>query len=185
MHNSNLSPADKLKAAQGLDAESVEADLWEGGYSGKNMLGSWILAALVTVLILVAVFKIEVMRTNSTVWLVAAALIGLLWLSLFSAMIYQKWSRHYQLTTQRLRHRNGIIIRKMDRIELIDIDDVTYRQGPIQTLMDVGNIQIKSSDTSHPELTMYGISSVRQIADLIDDARRAERRKRGLHIEAI
>ena len=46
-------------------------------------------------------------------------------------------------------------------------------------------IIIRSSDSSHPELVMSGIGDVRKVADLIDDARRAERRKRGLHIESI
>ena len=82
-------------------------------------------------------------------------------------------------------HRDGILVRQMDRIEMIDIDDVSYRQGPIQILLNVGSIRIVSSDTSHPQLDMPGIADVRMVADLIDDARRNERRNRGLHIESI
>ena len=100
-------------------------------------------------------------------------------------MTYRKLGMHYEVSSQRLKHREGILFRKLDRIELIDIDDVVYRQGPIQAIMGVGNITIKSSDSSHPVLDMYGIANIREIADLIDDARRTERRKRGLHIESI
>ena len=92
---------------------------------------------------------------------------------------------HYELTSQRLKHREGILVRSMDRIELIDVDDVMYKQGPIQAMLGVGNITVKSSDSSHPELVLYGIENIREVADRIDDARRDERRKRGLHIEAI
>jgi hypothetical protein len=73
----------------------------------------------------------------------------------------------------------------MNRVELIDMDDVTYVQGPIQTLLKVGNITIKSSDVSHPVLVLKGISDVKRIAELIDDARRSERRRRGLFMEAV
>ena len=79
----------------------------------------------------------------------------------------------------------GILSRRTDRIELIDIDDVSYVQGIIQRVLGVGSIKISSSDRSHPELTMIGIDQVEKIADMIDDARRLERRRRGLHIEAI
>ena len=84
-----------------------------------------------------------------------------------------------------MKHREGILFRKIDRIELIDIDDVNYRQGPIQAILGVGNITIKSSDSSHPELIMYGIADIANVSDMINNARRQERRKRGLHIEAI
>ena len=42
-----------------------------------------------------------------------------------------------------------------------------------------------SSDCSHSELFLEGIDRVAHVAGLIDDARRAERRRRGLFIEAV
>jgi hypothetical protein len=72
-----------------------------------------------------------------------------------------------------------------DRIEVIDIDDVTYEQGLVQRMLGVGTIRIASSDRTHPELVLSGIDGVQQVADTIDDIRRKERRKRGLHIESI
>ena len=94
-------------------------------------------------------------------------------------------SVHYQLTTQRFIHKSGILKRVTDRIEVIDIDDVTYEQGIVQRMLGVGKIRITSSDRSHPELVLSGINDVATIADLIDDTRRAERRRRGVHIETI
>ncbi len=75
--------------------------------------------------------------------------------------------------------------RVTDRIEVIDIDDVTYEQGIVQRMLGVGTIRMSSSDRSHPELVLSGIDGVERVADMIDDIRRKERRKRGLHIEAI
>ncbi len=168
-----------------MDDVADAQDLWEGGFSGKSMFGSWVVAGVVTILIIVVLMMVEPLRSNSNVWYAAFGIILLIWVWLIGVMLFRKWGMHYELTTQQLKHRQGILFRKMDRIELIDIDDVNYSQGPIQTLLGVGNINIKSTDTSHPELVMYGIANIKEITDLIDNARRNERRKRGLHIEAI
>jgi len=49
----------------------------------------------------------------------------------------------------------------------------------------VGTIRIVSSDRSHPDFSLPGIENARRVAEQFDDARRAERRRRGLHIEQI
>lgn len=107
------------------------------------------------------------------------------WIWAAGIAVIRMLSDHYELTSQRLKHRTGILFRKIHRIELIDIDDVMFEQGPIQAMLGLGAINLQSSDSSHPELCLQGIEDVRRVADLIDDARREERRKRGLHIEAV
>lgn len=176
---------DRFQPGKEIEDVADAKRLWEGGFSGKSMFGSWMAAAAATVLLLVVIMMIQALRSNAYVWYVAVGLIVVLWLYLVGLMFYRKWGKHYELTTQQLKHREGILFRKLDRIELIDIDDVNYRQGPIQTMLGVGNINIKSSDTSHPELVLYGIANIRDVADMIDNARRNERRKHGLHIESI
>ena len=49
---------------------------------------------------------------------------------------------------------------------------------------DVGTIVVVSTDRTSPELRMRGIEHVKAVADLIDSTRRAERQRRGLHLEA-
>lgn len=179
-------PAERFanQANKMMGDDDPEVDLWKGSFSPKSMTGAWILAAIVTVTLL-AVILFTSLRNYQWVWWIALAAIAIYWLYLLCLLTYRKLSMHYELTSQRLKHREGIFVRALDRIELIDIDDVMYKQGPIQALLNVGNITIKSSDSSHPELIMYGIADIRTVADKIDDARRAERRKRGLHIEAV
>ena len=65
------------------------------------------------------------------------------------------------LTNQRFIHESGILRRVSDRIEVLDIDDITFEQGIIERLVGVGTIRVMSSDRSHPELLMYGIENVR------------------------
>lgn len=178
-------PGDRMQPPKDMEAVGDARPLWQGGFSGKSMIGSWASAASITILVLIVMMLIEPMRENANAWLAAAGIIAIVWLYLIGVMFYRKWGMHYELTSQQLKHREGIFFRQLDRIELIDIDDVNYRQGPVQAVLGVGNIRIKSSDSSHPELTMYGIANIKEVADMIDDARRTERRKRGLHIETI
>ena len=185
MAENQVSPNDQFRPGKDVEDVADAKELWEGGFSGKSMFGSWVAAAAVTIFIFVVISMIQSLRTNVYVWYFAVAVVVILWLYLLGLMFYRKWGKHYELTSQQLKHREGIFFRKLDRIELIDIDDVNYQQGPIQTMLGVGNINVKSSDTSHPELILYGIANIKEVADMIDNARRNERRKRGLHIEAI
>lgn len=149
------------------------------------MLGAAIGAGLVTAVLIMVVARVEVLRENRLVGWTMLGIIVAIWLGLILLLAYRKWERHYEISSQRIKHRSGWFIRHVDRIEMIDVDDVSYRQGPIQALLNVGTIRILSSDTSHPSLAMTGIGNVTEVANQIDDARRAERRKRGLHVESI
>ena len=73
----------------------------------------------------------------------------------------------------------------INRIEVIDIDDVTVEQGLIERMFGVGTIRLLSSDTSDPKLFLRGIDDVKRVAAMIDDVRRDERRKRGMYIETV
>ena len=177
--------ADRLRDAAGKGDDAEETELWAGGYSGKAMYGTWATMALLTVIGIVVVVSVASLRENKWVWIGVLGLIAVLWIFSLSKIVIRKLSVWYELTSQRFKHRAGLLTRMTDRIELIDIDDVTFRQGPVQAMLGVGTIFIKSSDASHPELVLYGIDKVREVADMIDDARRKERRTRGLHIESV
>lgn len=180
-----MDPAGQIRERQQESAmqDESERDLWSGNYSARTMIAAWIGAGFATLVTPVAVALFA--AGSGTVWLVILILLMLLWLWLAGTALFRKFNDHYWLTTQRLKHRSGILFRQSNRLELIDIDDVSFSQGPIQAIMGIGTIQIKSSDVSHPEFEMTGIAEVQQVADMIDDARRDERRKRGLHIEAV
>ena len=161
------------------DEDDEEVSLWKGGYSAEAMIGGWVLAAMASLLLIVATVFFP------AAWFVLVPLIFLAWIYAVSVLAYRKLGVSYELTTQRFIHKIGILKRTSDRLEVIDIDDVTHSQGLIQRMVNVGSIRISSSDRTHPELTLIGIENVRVVADTIDDVRRKERRRRGLHIEAV
>jgi membrane protein YdbS with pleckstrin-like domain len=177
-------PADKFKAAANARMDSVEEserELWRGGYSSKAMIGAWCISALISI----GLIFIAIVFGLWKYWLYICFAILLPWIYNQIRLLYRRMSVRYVLTNQRFIHESGILRRVTDRIEVIDIDDITFEQGPMERMVSVGKIRIASSDRTHPELVLSGIENVSQVSGLIDDTRRAERRRRGLHIENI
>jgi membrane protein YdbS with pleckstrin-like domain len=176
-------PKQRFAAASGdslgSDAEQV---LWQGRFSKLAMIGAWISAGLFSVALVIAGV---LLAFDAMAWTITVAVIGLVWVALLLRLLYQQLSVRYMLTNQRLVHEHGLLWRKIDRIEVIDIDDVSFSQGPVERMMGIGTVKVLSSDQSTPELSLVGIEDVREVATLIDNARRQERRKRGLHIESV
>lgn len=183
-----LNAADKFREQVQSTQEPIEdyepeEELWNGGYSAKAMVGTWLLLGILSLATLILPFFVPFLAFLSLP--VSLLVIVVIWV--FGAGVYgvRRFGVHYELTSQRFIHQTGILTRDTDRIEVIDIDDVSFTQGPVQRMFGVGRITITSSDRSHPLLHMIGIADVKSVAGLIDDVRRKERRRRSLHIEAI
>ncbi|MHC4175963.1 MAG: PH domain-containing protein [Planctomycetota bacterium] len=177
-------PAERFQemaaARQGREDEPEE-ELWQGRYSWKAMIRAGALSVLITVALVV----LAIWLWNRYVTWPVVVLVLLLWLYQFFVMKYRQWSVRYRLTSQRFIHETGILRRVTDRIEVIDMDDITFEQALLERFVGVGTIRITSSDRTHPELLLLGIENVKEVAGKIDDNRRSERRRRGLHIESI
>lgn len=166
-------------AQRAADNNDVEEKMWEGGYSGKAMIGTWIgCVALSIAMIAIAIFFPPAAIVTLSVMFIA-------WVFAFTYYAYRRIGMSYKLTSQRFIHSSGLLRRVTDRIEVIDIDDVTAAQGVVERAFGVGTICIESSDRTHPRLVLPGIDDVHRVAGMIDDVRRKERRKRGIHIEQV
>jgi membrane protein YdbS with pleckstrin-like domain len=176
------SPAERLRSVARRDSDNDhEETLWEGSYSPQTMVGPYVLAGLVAVGSIVG----AVFFPDWTTILVLLAANALLWLAVYLRYLYVRLGVRYRLTTQRFIHESGILRRTTDRIEVIDMDDITFEQGPIERLLGIGTIKVTSSDRTHPEIVLRGIDDVKRIATTMDEVRREERRRRGLHIESV
>ena len=170
---------DAARLGGAVRRDAPEEKLWRGSYSPKAMVGFWILDGLIGIACVAAAVMFP------QYWWAALAVMLAFSAYLALQLGYRRLSVSYRLTSQRLLHQHGLLSRTTDRIEVIDMDDVTCVQGPIERMLGVGSIRISSSDRSHPELWLRGIEDAQHVALLIDDARRAERLRRGLHIESI
>jgi membrane protein YdbS with pleckstrin-like domain len=158
-----------------------ERELWRGRFSPKAMYGTWLIAALLTVgAIVLAVFV-----PQPAVRMGAAIAIAAIWVLSLLLLAVRRLSVEYIVTNQRLLHQEGLLTRRSNRIVIIDIDDVSYEQGPFERIFNVGTIRILSSDVSDPKLMMRGIDHVQEVATLIDNARRDQRDKRAIYMETV
>lgn len=176
-------PAEKLRAAQptGATQQEPEHELWRGSYSPKAMYGHWFLAIVVSL----AAIVLAVLIPNPAAWIAGAVAVPAIWLALLLTLAVRRLSIEYTLTTQRFLHQRGLLRRVANRILLIDIDDVTHEQGLIERMVNVGTITLRSTDVSDPILRLPGIDDVQRVANLIDDARREERRKRAIYMATV
>ena len=181
---SEPTPMERFQSAipSEVSEDEQERELWQGSFSKLAMTSSWIAAAGISLVL----FVVGVIAAFTGFgWAIAVGLILLIWVALILRLLYLQLSRHYYLSNQRFVHEQGLLWREIDRVEAIDIDDVSYVQGPVERLLGVGTVKIVSSDQTHPNIDLPGIENVRAVASLIDETRRQERRKRGLYVESV
>ena len=157
-----------------------EDELWSGTYSPKAMVGPAVGLGVLTIVALV----IGALAPPPTLIIVALGAV-VLWAILGLVLLYRRMTVRYRLTTFRFFHETGLLSRTRNRVEVIDINDVTLSQGLIERMFNVGTIHIQSSDVTHPDLHLIGIENVRDVTDLIDNTRRKERERRGLFMENV
>jgi uncharacterized membrane protein YdbT with pleckstrin-like domain len=173
-----------MAAEAGLRSSSrrddPEEELWSGGYSGKAMFGSFVGAILGSIALVILS-----LITPPPGFLICLAVMTVLWGWVLGILLIRRLNISYRLTSQRFFHQTGILTRTTNRIEVIEMDDVTYTQTFFERFFGVGTIKITSSDSTHPLLIMTGIADVQRVAEVIDKARRKEISRRGLRIESV
>jgi len=182
-----------MRAAQAATAshQEPEHELWQGGYSSKAMIGGWIAAGILTLVALAAAVLVP-----PAGWIAAAALIPLAWLVPAIRLLWLRLGHHYTLTTQRFLHREGVVSQVNDQILLVDVDDITFAQTLLGRMLGFGIITIRAKDlsiesqnrskkSSPDALELVPVDDVQRVANLIDEARREERRKRALYMATV
>jgi len=175
--------------AQGTARDVPEEELWSGSYSPKAMTGWYI---LVIIVMIAAMFVASTIDPNAWIFVAVGTLIVLAVMTIYS--LYKKMSIHYRLTTHRFVIQEGLLSKTDNRILLVDVDDIAVRQGMVERMFNLGTITLRTSDESTREespdkddpgkgiVQMNGIENPRQVADMIDESRRAERTRRGVYM---
>jgi len=158
-----------------------EEDVWADRFSPRAMYFTWFYTGLITIVAIVLGFMYS--AGDYWRWIIYGLLI--LWVIQAGRMLYLRYHDKYILTTHKLYHKAGILLQRTDRIEAIDIDDITYSQGIIGRLLGVGTITIHSSDKSHPVFKMPGIDDVEQVVKKMEQVQRDERDARAAYVEQV
>lgn len=89
-------------------------------------------------------------------------LLGLLfWLVVPMFVAFWKWlvvkNTKYELTTERLRMRSGVLNKSADELELYRVQDYRLEQPLFLRLFSLGNIVLSTYDQSHPLVVLKAI----------------------------
>lgn len=88
--------------------------------------------------------------------------------------------RSYALTTERLTVESGVLNRTTDSLELYRVKDWRINRPLMLRIFGLGNLQLETSDRSHPTITIYGIQDVDNVAALVRTHVEAMRIQRGV-----
>ncbi|MBL9130972.1 MAG: PH domain-containing protein [Verrucomicrobiaceae bacterium] len=85
----------------------------------------------------------------------------------------------YELTSQRLRIRTGVLNRRVDELELYRVKDYAMEQPFLLRLVGLGNVTLITSDATNPNVSMLAIPDVESVREKLRTAVQSERdRKR-------
>lgn len=99
------------------------------------------------------------------------------WLVVPLLAIWWQWlvvkNTKYELTTERLRTRTGVLNKKTDELELYRVRDYKFEQPFFLRIFGLGNIALQTSDKSHPLVILRAIPNGEQLREQIRKAAEA------------
>lgn len=86
----------------------------------------------------------------------------------------------YEITTQRIRIRRGILGNTIEEVELVRVKDTRVKQHLGERVLDIGDVTVISNDASMPEVVLHNVSDPVTVRELIRKAVNDEKKRRGL-----
>jgi membrane protein YdbS with pleckstrin-like domain len=132
----------------------------------KTLLGPFLLLA---VILIAAIAALILLPTGSGAGLARAGIgvVVLLAVIVWCVVPLLRWkTTSYELTTRRLRLRQGILSRSGRDFPLIRISDVSFSHGPIDRLLGCGRLVVESAG-EHGRLVLNEIPGVQQVQAIL------------------
>jgi hypothetical protein len=76
-------------------------------------------------------------------------------------------TRHYRITTERVRITEGLLGKDREDIELVKIQDIDQTQRMTERMLNLGDITIRSHDPSHPKVTLDNVRDVQRVHEIL------------------
>jgi uncharacterized membrane protein YdbT with pleckstrin-like domain len=148
----------------------------------KTLIRPFLFAVVVVVAALVAEVLLLSAKDSAAVELVVAV-IAIFALMLWLAVPLLRWrTTTYELTTKRLRVREGIVTRRGRDIPLVRINDVSFEKGLLDRLLGAGRLVVESAG-EHGQILLRDIPHVEQVQGTLfrlveEEQRRLEHEQR-------
>jgi len=84
---------------------------------------------------------------------------------------------HYRITDERILITQGLLGKTTDNIELIRIQDTSFSQSFSERLIKVGDITIRSHDSSNPVFQLKNVSNPAEVHEILRRAILSARKK--------
>ncbi len=147
----------------------------------KTLIRPFLLAVIVVAAALVG--EAAITGKNAAAERLAVAVVAILVLMVWLAVPVLRWrTTTYQLTTRRLRMREGIVTRRGRDIPLVRINDVSFEKGLLDRLLGAGRLVVESAG-EHGQILLNDIPHVEQVQGTLfrlveQEQRRLEREQR-------
>src|SRR5438093_1035387 len=97
----------------------------------------------------------------------------------------QNQCRRYQVTTERVHLRRGILSRKTDELELYRVKDYVLVEPFFLRLFGLGNIVLSTTDDANPTMLIQAIPDIQSLRDQIRKSVEACRSRKGVRIAEL
>jgi uncharacterized membrane protein YdbT with pleckstrin-like domain len=95
----------------------------------------------------------------------------LVWLVVPLFIAIWKWlvvrNIRYELTSERLRMRQGVLNKRLDEVELYRVRDYRLEQPFYLRIFSLGHITIRTTDTTNPVIVLRAIPNSEQVLELV------------------
>jgi uncharacterized membrane protein YdbT with pleckstrin-like domain len=88
--------------------------------------------------------------------------------------------RRYRISNYRIDYERGLLSKRIDTLELWHVDDISFQQGLLDRIFNVGQVTIISNDKTTPRLELEGLPNPRPIFDSLKQRVIAVKRQRGV-----
>jgi uncharacterized membrane protein YdbT with pleckstrin-like domain len=92
----------------------------------------------------------------------------------------------YELTTERLKLRHGVLNRSLDELELYRVRDYRLEQPLFLRIFSLGNIIVRTTDTTHPLIVLRAVHDGENVLEAVRrnvEECRARKNVRALDLE--
>src|ERR1043165_5618418 len=169
--------------SQTAPVPNEEKTLWEGHSSQILNLPNFIVCGLAAGVLAGSAILLRT-RVSSGVCLALAAA-TLIPLVIALGKWVQNQCRRYQVTTERIHLRQGVLSRKTDDLELYRVKDYLLVEPFLLRLFGLGNIVLTTTDEANPTLVIKAIPQIQLLRDQIRKQVELCRTRKGVRIAEL
>jgi uncharacterized membrane protein YdbT with pleckstrin-like domain len=105
---------------------------------------------------------------NFLVFVLCGLLFWLVIPMLYAVYRYAKTARHtYTLTDQRLIEKQGVLIQRIETLELYRVKDISIRSTLLQTIIGRGTIVLETMEASSPVIRLVAIPNAFEVSSML------------------